>query len=274
MQTDTINSLPISRLSGAGIGNIRNPLQSIQLLPGASFANDNTLRINGMPSSSQAIRIEGQTRQTGSGGSKTNRTSRASTPCRKLQSRPATSTRVRTGRRRILQLHHEVGNNSFHGRLSTICERAFNAGTPFTDRSSIGDVVRTGQHLGTRSARMTTDSALAVPSDRTRVSSSPILNSSRKPVPHDRHHDCADTGLPERRLQRCSRTAVNDCRAAGRGSTGTAGFAKPDLQSGLDDNSSGWNHRSESILGQYCSAGRDGSLGIEDPGSASGAYEQ
>jgi hypothetical protein len=58
---DKINELPIITLgAGTGLGNIRNPLQVVSLLPGSSFSNDNTLRINGMPSSSQAIRIEGQ----------------------------------------------------------------------------------------------------------------------------------------------------------------------------------------------------------------------
>lgn len=66
--TSTLDDLPILTLSGApagfgnpsGLGNIRNPLASLQLLPGTDFATDNTLRVNGMPSSSQTINIEGQ----------------------------------------------------------------------------------------------------------------------------------------------------------------------------------------------------------------------
>ena len=66
--TDTLDELPILTLAGApsgfgntsGLGNIRNPLAALQLLPGTDFATDNTLRINGMPSSSQTINIEGQ----------------------------------------------------------------------------------------------------------------------------------------------------------------------------------------------------------------------
>src|SRR5580658_1964264 len=66
--TATLDDLPILTLGGApygfgnttGLGNIRNPLAALQLLPGADFATDNTLRINGMPSSSQSINIEGQ----------------------------------------------------------------------------------------------------------------------------------------------------------------------------------------------------------------------
>jgi Carboxypeptidase regulatory-like domain len=66
--TTTLDDLPILTLGGApygfgnttGLGNIRNPLAALQLLPGTDFATDNTLRINGMPSSSQSINIEGQ----------------------------------------------------------------------------------------------------------------------------------------------------------------------------------------------------------------------
>jgi len=59
--TDQLNNLPVVTLPGlGGLGNIRNPLQAVTLLPGASFYNDNTLRINGMPSSSQAFRVESQ----------------------------------------------------------------------------------------------------------------------------------------------------------------------------------------------------------------------
>lgn len=67
-QTQTLDDIPLFTLSGAppgfgnssGLGNIRNPLASVELLPGSHFATDNTLRINGMPSSSQTINIEGQ----------------------------------------------------------------------------------------------------------------------------------------------------------------------------------------------------------------------
>ena len=42
------------------LGNIRNPLSAVQLLPGARITTDTIMRINGMPSNSQSINIEGQ----------------------------------------------------------------------------------------------------------------------------------------------------------------------------------------------------------------------
>src|SRR6185436_7553328 len=74
VKTATLNDLPVLDLTGAGstfsasyfnnggggLGNIRNPLSAVQLLPGTNFQSDNVLRVNGMPSSSQSINIEGQ----------------------------------------------------------------------------------------------------------------------------------------------------------------------------------------------------------------------
>ena len=66
--TSTLDDLPILTLTGAAapigtatsLGNIRNPLASVQLLPGARITTDSVLRINGMPSNSQSINLEGQ----------------------------------------------------------------------------------------------------------------------------------------------------------------------------------------------------------------------
>ena len=58
------DALPIFTLNGGGgpggLGNIRDPLSVVNLLPGATQASDSVLRINGMPSSSQTIYVEGQ----------------------------------------------------------------------------------------------------------------------------------------------------------------------------------------------------------------------
>ena len=57
-----VDNLPLLTLqgTGTGVGNIRNPLAAATLIPGSAFQTDNTLRINGMPSSTAAIRVEGQ----------------------------------------------------------------------------------------------------------------------------------------------------------------------------------------------------------------------
>jgi len=60
--SDRVDNLPVLTLSA---NNIRNPLQVVNLLPGASFNQNGAVgsqmvRINGLPSNTQAIRIEGQ----------------------------------------------------------------------------------------------------------------------------------------------------------------------------------------------------------------------
>jgi len=60
---DQLDSLPVMFLgggTGVGFGAIRNPLDLAYLLPGVSFIANDELRVNGLPSSSEAIRVEGQ----------------------------------------------------------------------------------------------------------------------------------------------------------------------------------------------------------------------
>ena len=60
--TETLDSLPILTIGTNlfGSAGVRNPLAALQLLPGASFQGDFSLVINGLPNSSQSVRIEGQ----------------------------------------------------------------------------------------------------------------------------------------------------------------------------------------------------------------------
>ncbi|MCU1335988.1 MAG: hypothetical protein JWO19_1569 [Bryobacterales bacterium] len=67
VSTEAMDNLPILTLQvAAGIGtanslgNIRNPLAAVGLLPGSRMTTDSVMRINGMPSNSQSINIEGQ----------------------------------------------------------------------------------------------------------------------------------------------------------------------------------------------------------------------
>jgi hypothetical protein len=63
--TDVVD-LPLLTTNGGGgpFGNIRDPLQQIAILPGANYARDifggTEVTINGLPSNSQNVRIEGQ----------------------------------------------------------------------------------------------------------------------------------------------------------------------------------------------------------------------
>src|ERR1041385_8786307 len=56
--TDTLNNIPILTI-GSNASGVRNPLAALQMIPGSQFSNVFTLRVNGLPSSSQSVRIEG-----------------------------------------------------------------------------------------------------------------------------------------------------------------------------------------------------------------------
>ncbi len=61
VSTDTLNNLPVLSIgSGASGAGIRNPYAVLQLLPGADWRPDTSIRMNGMPSNTEAMRIEGQ----------------------------------------------------------------------------------------------------------------------------------------------------------------------------------------------------------------------
>lgn len=156
VQTETLNNLPVLTLGGAfGLGNVRNPLQAITLIPGTSFANDNTLRVNGMPSSSQAIRIDGQDATNGIW----RQLNQAIQPSVDSMQEVA----VQTGNYDAeygqagggyFNYTMKSGTNQFHGAaFSYFVNEAFNAGTPFTDRFTTGDTARAGQHIRNRQRR-------------------------------------------------------------------------------------------------------------------------
>ncbi len=51
---------PLLTIGSTTSNGLRDPLQMINLLPGVQFSADNILRVNGLPSNSEAIRVEGQ----------------------------------------------------------------------------------------------------------------------------------------------------------------------------------------------------------------------
>lgn len=59
--TERMNNLPVMGIGArAGSAGIRNPYSVVLLLPGSDFRPDNSVRINGNPSNTQSLRIEGQ----------------------------------------------------------------------------------------------------------------------------------------------------------------------------------------------------------------------
>ena len=148
--TDQLNALPVVTLPGVGgLGNIRNPLQAITLLPGAAFANDNTLRINGMPSSSHSIRVEGQDATNGMWRQQ-NQINQAGVDAIQEVAVQTSNYAAEYGQAGGGYFNYTMksGTNQFHGSVyDYIVNEALNAGMPFTDRITQGDTRRAGQHI-------------------------------------------------------------------------------------------------------------------------------
>src|SRR5437867_5382008 len=154
LTTEQVNNLPVLTLSPSvgqtsTLGNIRNPLQVLNLLPGASFANDNQLRVNGMPSATQAIRIEGQDATNGR-HRQYNQGVQASVEAIQEVAVQTSNYSAEFGQAGGGYFNYTMrsGTNQFHGGVyDYFVNEVLNAGTPFTDRISTGDIGRAGQHI-------------------------------------------------------------------------------------------------------------------------------
>jgi hypothetical protein len=147
--TDRVDGIPLLTLGTPGtLGNIRNPLQVVTLLPGASFANENTLRINGMPSSSQAIRIEGQDATNGF-WRQNNQNVQAGLDAIQEVAVQTSNFAAEYGQAGGGYFNYTMksGTNQLHGSVYDYFDNeALNAGTPFTDAGTTNSQ-KAGQHI-------------------------------------------------------------------------------------------------------------------------------
>src|SRR3989454_2966071 len=154
LTTEQLDSLPVLTLSpsvgqASTLGNVRNPLQVLNLVPGASFANDNQLRVNGMPSATQSIRIEGQDATNGR-HRQYNQGVQASVEAIQEVAVQTSNYSAEFGQAGGGYFNYTMrsGTNQFHGGVyDYFVNEALNAGTPFTDRITTGDTGRAGQHI-------------------------------------------------------------------------------------------------------------------------------
>lgn len=146
VSTDRVNNLPVINLgAGAGIGNVRNPLQAVNLIPGSAFANDNTLRVNGMPANTQSIRIEGQDATNGF-HRQFNQGNQASLEAIQEVTVQTSNYAAEYGQAGGGYFNYTMrsGTNAFHGGgYDYFVNEALNAGTPFTARTG----ARSNEHL-------------------------------------------------------------------------------------------------------------------------------
>jgi hypothetical protein len=153
VSVNTLDNLPILTI-GSDAAGVRNPLASLSLLPGASFVSDNTLRINGMPSSSQSIRIEGQDATNGF-WKEQNSTNQTGVDAIQEVAIQTSNFAAEFGQAGGGYINYTMrsGTNQYHGSgFDYLANEAFNAGTPFTD-AGLTNSLRNGQHVRNRLRR-------------------------------------------------------------------------------------------------------------------------
>ena len=145
------DQLPVLTIAGSGgaTGNIRNPLQTSLLLPGVTFAIDSALVVNGLPSNSETIRIEGQD-STGTVWKVLQQKGQAAGVDAVLEVQVQTSNfaaeygQVAGG---YFNYTMKSGTNQLHGSgYDYFVNEALNAGLPFTDAGTLS-TLKAGQHI-------------------------------------------------------------------------------------------------------------------------------
>ena len=140
------DDLPLFTLNGSGsegIGNIRDPLSVLTTLPGASFSSDLEIRVNGLPSGSQAIRVEGQDATNGVQQTNSQAVQQSVDAIQEVSVQTSNFAaeygQVGGG---YINFTMKSGTNELHGSAYDYFQNtALNAGTPFTvDASGNGHV--------------------------------------------------------------------------------------------------------------------------------------
>ncbi len=150
--TDRINSLPVLQI-GTGAG-LRTPYAMTDLIPGSSYRPDSQIRINGMPSNTQSIRIEGQDAQAGiwSGNQSWTQPSVDAIQEVSIQTSNYAAEFGQAGGG-VFNTTMKSGTNQFHGSAyDYLANEALNAGTPNTD-AGLTDASKSGQHVRGRLRR-------------------------------------------------------------------------------------------------------------------------
>jgi len=140
--SDRMNSLPVLGLgpNGAGSTGIRNPLASMQLIPGAVWQPNTNVRVNGAPTNTQAIRIEGQDSTNGL-WTQTPAMTQPSVDAIQELSIQTSNYAAEFGQAGggFLNVTMRSGTNKYHGTAyEYFVNEALNAGRPFTNNGNGG----------------------------------------------------------------------------------------------------------------------------------------
>jgi hypothetical protein len=132
------DQLPLFTTNGTGgstgTGNIRDPLSVLNLLPGASQTTDSTLVINGLPSSSQTIMVEGMDATNGMWREQNQSTQQGVDAIQEVSVQTSNFAAEYGGAGGgYLNFTMKSGTNQYHGTAYDVfVNSALNAGLPFS----------------------------------------------------------------------------------------------------------------------------------------------
>lgn len=146
VSTDTMNSLPVLAIgASASASGIRNPYAVVQLLPGSNYATDSSIRINGNPTNSQAMRIDGQDATNGWYSSQSQTQASVDSIQEFAIQTSNYSAEFGLAGGGVFNLTMKSGTNQLHGTVYDYFVNEFlNAGTPFTNDGN-GNLLRPRQ---------------------------------------------------------------------------------------------------------------------------------
>ena len=139
---------PSTAFANNGFGNIRDPLAVSQLIPGVVYAVDGGISVNGLPASTEAIRIEGQDATNGTWNQKTqiNQSGMDAIQEVSIQTSNFAAEYGQAGGG-YFNYTMKSGTNQLHGSSYLYWQNeGLNAGLPFTD-ASLTDSLKSGQHV-------------------------------------------------------------------------------------------------------------------------------
>lgn len=134
--TDTLNNLPVLGIgANAGSAGIRNPYAVLQVLPGADWRPDLSIRLNGMPSNSQSLRLEGQDTTNGIASSTQSQTQPSVDAIEEFAIQTSNyAAEFGQAGGGVFNVTMKSGTNQLHGSgYEYFVNEALNAGQPFTD---------------------------------------------------------------------------------------------------------------------------------------------
>ena len=133
--TDTLNRLPMLAVgASAGAAGIRNPYAVLQVLPGADWQPDASIRLNGMPSNSQALRLEGQDSTNGIASGTQSQTQPSVEAIEEFAIQTSNfAAEFGQAGGGVFNVTMRSGTNQYHGAAyDYFVNEALNAGVPFT----------------------------------------------------------------------------------------------------------------------------------------------